>query len=69
MTVNPEGNDVGLGKIMDREMLVMPGGRERTEREFRALFEPAGFTLTRVVSTQSPLSVVEGRPRPSPRCV
>ena len=59
----PEGNEGGLGKIMDREMLVIPGGRERTEREFRALFERAGFTLTRVVSTQSPLSVVEGRPK------
>ena len=62
-SVIPEGNEPGLGKIMDLEMLVMPGGRERTEREFRALFDRAGFTLTRVVSNQSPLSVVEGRPR------
>ena len=62
-SVIPEGNEAGLGKIMDLEMLVMPGGRERTEREFRALFARAGFTLTRVVPTTSPLSVVEARPK------
>jgi hypothetical protein len=62
-SVLPEGNEPGLGKVMDLEMLVMPGGKERTEREFRQLFERAGFTLTRIVPTQSPLSVVEARPR------
>ena len=40
----------------------MPGGKERTEAEFRALFDRAGFTLTRIVPTQSPLSVVEAKP-------
>jgi hypothetical protein len=63
-SVIPEGNEPGLGKIIDLEMLVMPGGKERTEAEFRALFDRAGFTLTRVVPTKSPLSVVEARPRP-----
>lgn len=62
-SVIPTGNEPGLGKIMDLEMLVMPGGRERTEAEFRALFAGAGFDLTRVVPTQSPLSVVEAKPR------
>lgn len=42
-------------------LLLMPGGRERTEAEFAALFERAGFTLTRVVPTASPLSVIEAR--------
>ena len=62
-SVIAEGNEAGLGKIMDLEMLVMPGGKERTEEEFRRLFESAGFTLTRVVPTRSPLSVIEARPR------
>ena len=62
-SVIPATNEPGLGKIIDLEMLVMPGGKERTEAEFRALFERAGFTLTRVVPTSSPLSVVEARPR------
>jgi hypothetical protein len=62
-SIIPLGNEPGLGKIIDLEMLVMPGGKERTEAEFRALFDRAGFTLTRVVPTKSPLSVIEARPR------
>ena len=31
--------------------------------EFGALFERAGFALTRIVPTQSPLSMIEARPR------
>jgi len=60
-SVIPAGNEPGLGKIIDLEMLVMPGGKERTEQEFRDLFARAGFTLTRVVPTGSPLSVVEAK--------
>ena len=62
-SVIPPGNEPGLGKIMDLEMLVMPAGRERTEEEFRRLFDRAGYRLTRVVPTDSPLSVIEARPR------
>ena len=52
-------NQPDFGKIIDLEMLLMPGGRERTEAEFRSLFERAGFRLTRIVPTQSPLAVIE----------
>jgi hypothetical protein len=38
----------------------MTGGRERTEEEFRALYEASGFRLTRVVATESPFSIIEG---------
>jgi hypothetical protein len=55
------GNQPDFGKMVDLEMMMMPGGKERTEEEFRALFAAAGFTLTRVVRTESPLAVVEGR--------
>ena len=41
-------------------MLIMTGGRERTESEFRKLYEDSGFKLTRVVPTESPFSVIEG---------
>ena len=57
------GNAPDLGKLIDLEMLMMPGGRERTEDEFRSLFAGAGFELTRVVPTESPLAVVEAWPR------
>ena len=46
---------------VDVEMLLMPGGRERTEQEFRDLFARAGFELTRIIPTKSPLSVIEAR--------
>ncbi|HTC78616.1 MAG TPA: methyltransferase, partial [Terriglobales bacterium] len=48
-----------FAKWLDLEMLVFPGGRERTQAEFAALFEGAGFKLTRVVPTESPLCVIE----------
>ncbi len=44
----------------DVNMLVNVGGRERTEAEFRALFEAAGFRLARIVPTQALSSVLEG---------
>lgn len=55
------GNQPDFAKLIDLEMLLMPGGRERTEQEFRALFARAGFELTRITPTKSPLSVIEGR--------
>ena len=53
------GNEPHLGKWIDIEMFMMPGGKERTEQEFKQLFEKAGLKLNRVVPTKSPLSVVE----------
>ena len=47
--------------MLDLEMLLMPGGRERTEQEFRALFAKAGFEITRIVPTHRPDSVIEAR--------
>jgi O-methyltransferase domain/Dimerisation domain len=55
------GNTPDFGKLIDLEMLLFPGGRERTEAEFASLFRRAGFELTRIVPTQSPLSVMEAR--------
>ncbi len=53
------GNEPSLGKWLDLEMLLMPGGKERTEEEYGALFAGAGFKVTRFVETKSPLSVIE----------
>jgi hypothetical protein len=60
-SVIPPGNAPDLGKIIDLEMLLMPGGKERTAEEFQALFAAAGFELTKIVPTASPLSVIEAR--------
>ena len=56
------GNEPELGKWADIEMLALPGGRERTENEYRDLFARAGFRLTRIVRTQGPQSVIEAAP-------
>ncbi len=61
-SVLPEGNEPHLGKFIDLEMFVFPGGRERTENEFRTLFSQAGLRLTRVVPMKAPLWIVEGVP-------
>jgi SAM-dependent methyltransferase len=57
--VVPEGNEPSFSKWMDLQMLVMTGGRERTAAEYRALLAAAGFELTRVIPTKSPVSIVE----------
>ncbi len=46
----------------DVNMLVNTGGRQRSEAEFRALYQAAGFTLTRIVPTQARVCVIEGVP-------
>lgn len=57
--VVPPGNEPHPSKIIDIEMLFLPGGKERTEAEFRDLFARAGFQLTRIVPTKSPFSLIE----------
>ena len=58
--VVPPGNAPHYGKLLDLEMLVLtPRGRERTKSEFARLLRGAGFRLSRVVPTKSPMSVVE----------
>ncbi len=58
----PAGNDPSPAKDQDIAMLIYPSGMERTEEEYRELFAAAGFELTGVTPTSSPVSVIEGRP-------
>jgi hypothetical protein len=53
------GPATAFSKLMDLNMLVMTGGRERTEPEYRALLQSAGLTLTRIVPTHTAMSVIE----------
>jgi hypothetical protein len=48
-------------KWLDIEMLLMPGGRERTEPQWRDLFAKAGFKITRMVPLQGSQSLIEAR--------
>jgi hypothetical protein len=61
--VLPAGDMPHPGKMLDMVMLTVPGGQERTEAEYAALLDAAGFRLARVVPTASPVSVVEAFPR------
>ena len=60
--VNAELSRVIFGGVLILLMLVLPSGRERTEAEYAKLFAGAGWKLTRVVPTNSPMQVVEGEP-------
>ena len=62
-SVVPETSEPHFSKILDLEMLLMPGGRERTEPEWRTLFHQAGFEITRIVPMQAAESVIEARVR------
>jgi hypothetical protein len=55
-----EGSDAAFS---DLNMLVSPGGQERTEAEYAALLSAAGFRLGTVVPTTSDVSVIEARPQ------
>jgi C-methyltransferase len=61
--VIPEHDRDFPGKRVDLEMLLNLGARERTAAEYKDLLSQAGFRMTRVVQTASPLSVVEARAR------
>jgi len=61
--VVPPGNEPSVSKFFDLAMMVLPGGMERTEEEYRQLYEAAGFRLTSVVPTKTWVSVIEGEPR------
>jgi O-methyltransferase len=58
--VVPERNLPGVSKFLDLQMLLFLTGRERTEAEYGALLDRAGFQLNNVVPTPSPYSVIEG---------
>jgi hypothetical protein len=50
--------------LSDLNMMLRTGGCERTEEEYRALYQAVGFELTRTVETISPTgaTVIEGLP-------
>ncbi|WP_437733798.1 methyltransferase [Sorangium sp. So ce1335] len=56
------GDAPDFGKLLDLAMMLVGGGRERTEAEFRALLAAAGFRLTRVLPTASANAVIEALP-------
>lgn len=54
------GNEGPQTKLLDVQMLVMNGGRERTAAEYEQLFTAAGLRLTRIIPTASDANIIEG---------
>lgn len=57
--VIPPRNEPSLGKWLDLHMLVLLGGRERTEAEYAALLSAADLKLDRVIPTAAGASILE----------
>jgi hypothetical protein len=57
--VVPPPGEPHFSKFLDLEMLMLPGGMERTAEEFESLLTKSGFEMTRIVPTPSPISIVE----------
>jgi len=63
--VIPPGGEPHPGKMLDVMMLSLTGGMERTEAEYSELLQRAGLRLTRVIPTQTPVSIIEAVPPPA----
>jgi hypothetical protein len=57
--VVPAGNQPHPSKAVDLLMMVI-GGQERTEADFRGLYGRAGLKLNRIIPTPSAVSIIEG---------
>ncbi len=57
--VMSKGNEPDPHKQLDMSMMLIFGGRERTEKEFDGLFLQAGLRLSRIIPTPSRLSIIE----------
>ncbi len=55
----PEHGGFSVAKLLDLEVLVIGGGKERTEAEYRALLQAAGFELARVIATPAGIAILE----------
>jgi hypothetical protein len=60
--VLPQAGENCFSKLLDLNMLVMTGGRERTRAEFADLLNAAGFRLAKIVPTIAPQCVIEAIP-------
>jgi hypothetical protein len=60
--IDPASGAGAPSKLLDVNMLVMTGGRERSADEFAALFRASGFALERIVTANPVVNVIEARP-------
>jgi cyclopropane fatty-acyl-phospholipid synthase-like methyltransferase len=61
-SVVTEDDEPDFGKLADIEMMTIPGGRERTKKEYDALFLDAGFSLSKIAGCGLCSQVLEAFP-------
>jgi O-methyltransferase domain len=55
----PGPEEAHLSKLLDLEMLLVPGGRARTVAELTDLLNTADLVVTRILATPGPSSIIE----------
>lgn len=60
--VLPERAHPFFGLMLDLEMLVTSGGRQRTRGDYANMLSRTGFRLIRIIDTVTPVSIVEAEP-------
>ena len=55
----PSLNVMSISKLLDLEVLVMGGGCERTEEEYKSLLDQSGFVINRIIPTEENISLIE----------
>ena len=55
----PDDPGPAWSKILDIHMLALIGGKQRTRREYEALFDAAGFSFKREIDTGAGISILE----------
>lgn len=59
----PEGNEPSSAKWIDLHMMLSNrGGRERTAQEYDGLLRRSGFSLNRIIATDTPWCLLEAQP-------
>ena len=55
----PDDTGPAWSKMLDIHMLTLIGGKQRTRREYEALFNAAGFSFNREIDTGAGISILE----------
>jgi hypothetical protein len=61
--VVPLANPGDFSHLLDLNVMVMNGGRERTRAEFKVLLDAAGYKMNRIIPTLAPQSLIEATPK------
>ncbi|MBN2016904.1 MAG: methyltransferase [Candidatus Cloacimonetes bacterium] len=58
-SILPKRNEFTITSLMDLEVMVMGGGKERTESEYQNLLYGSGFLLKKIIQTKDNISIIE----------